>query len=218
MRTLILFWTLISVSLMAQTPPRQLLQIVREPIKEGNAAAFAAIEDETARACAELSCPHPHLALGPVKGTNEVWWFNLFVSENERQRVSDEYAKNGPLLTVLERNSKRKASLTETPVNLLLNYRADLSSDGPLELSGARFVTVTVVTDSVQLRGSFFDAPDETRLLLRPFGTREDAARWADRVGKPTTVLAVRPFWGMPAKEWLDADPEFWAPNPTSAR
>ena len=33
-----------------------------------------------------------------------------------------------------------------------------------------------------------------------------------------TTVLAVRPYLGMPAKDWIAADPEFWKPNPMAGR
>jgi hypothetical protein len=40
-----------------------LVQIVKESIKVGREAEYEAIEHDTARACAELNCPHPHLAL-----------------------------------------------------------------------------------------------------------------------------------------------------------
>jgi hypothetical protein len=29
-----------------------------------------------------------------------------------------------------------------------------------------------------------------------------------------TTLFAVRPYWGMPAQEWIAADPEFWKLSP----
>ena len=95
---------------MAQDNPPQPLQVVREPLKVGEEAAYAAIENES--------------ALG---GPKEVWWLNSFASETDRQRVTEDYLRNGPLMAVLDRNSKRKASVTGTPVNLVLNYRPDLS-------------------------------------------------------------------------------------------
>src|SRR5882672_11321412 len=97
----------------------ELLQVVREPIAVGDEAAYEAIEDDTARACAEFECPHPHLALEPISGPREVWWLNLFASEDDRRRVVDEYARNAPLMATLVRNSTRKAAVTGARVDLL---------------------------------------------------------------------------------------------------
>jgi len=198
--------------------PPQILQVVREPLKVGEEAAYAAIENETARACAELKCPHPHLALEPLGGPKEIWWLNSFASEADRQRVTDDYSRNGPLMAVLERNSKRKASVTGTPVNLVLNYRPDLSRGVRWELACARFVVLTALTGKAPPVGPVFEAPDGTRLVLCPAKTREEAERLASAATGKTTVLAVLPSWGMPASDWLDADPDFWAPNPLMQR
>lgn len=46
--------------------------------------------------------------------------------------------------------------------------------------------------------------------------TRAEAERLATVAGGETTVFALRPYWGMPAKEWIAADPEFWKPDPAS--
>jgi hypothetical protein len=217
-RTTIVTAMLSTVSLLAQSGPPQLLQVVREPVKVGNEAAYTEIENETARACVELKCPHPHLALEPVVGPMEVWWFNLFASEADRQRVTDAYSRNRPLMAVLERNNRRKASHTGTPVDLLLTYRRDLSRGATWGPAGARFVVATITTGSVQRQGSVFDAPDGTRYILRSAKTRDEADALAFGAGGETTVLAVRPSWGLPAKDWIDADPDFWAPNPMLQR
>lgn len=195
------------------TRATQLLQVVREPIKAGKETEYAAIESESAHACAEWKCPHPYLALEPVGEPTEIWWLNTFASEAERQRVTDEYAKNGPLMEILVRNSKRKASLTGTPSDRVLEYRAELSGS-KWEIAGVRFVVVTVARGGELPNGSVFEAVDGTRLVLRPARTREEAERFASAAGGETTVLAVLPSWGMPAKEWMEADPEFWARNP----
>ncbi len=168
--------------------PPQLLQIVREPLKVGEEAAYAAIENETARACAELKCPHPHLALEPLGGPKEVWWLNSFASERDRQRVTEDYLRNGPLMAVLDRNSKRKARVTGTPVNLVLNYRPDLSRAVRWELAGARFVVMTGTTGKAPPDGPVFEAPDGTRLVLCPAKTRDEAERLASSHGKDNRV------------------------------
>ena len=89
MRTATLTGMILVVSLVVQDGSAQLLQVVRESINVGAEAAYAAVETETARACAELRCPHPHLALEPIRGPREIWWFNLFASEANRQQVID---------------------------------------------------------------------------------------------------------------------------------
>jgi hypothetical protein len=193
------------------TRETQLLQVVREPIKARKEAEYAAIESESAHACAEWKCPHPYLALEPVGGPKEIWWLNTFASEAERQRVTDEYAKNGPLMEILVRNSWRKASLTGTSSDRVLEYRAELSGSR-WEAVGVRFLAVTGTTGEAE--GAVFEAVDGTRLVLRPARTREEAEGFASAAGGETMVLAVLPSWGMPAKEWMEADPEFWAPNP----
>jgi len=207
-----------TVSLFAQSGPPQLLQVVREPVKAGDEAAYTEIENETARACVELKGPHPYLALEPVVGPLEVWWLNLFASEADRQRVTDAYTRNRPLMAVLERNGRRKANHTGTPLDLLLSYRRDLSRGAPWEPAGARFIVVTITTGSIQGQGSVFDAPDGTRYILRSAKTREAADALAREVGRETTVLAVHPSWGLPARDWIDADPDFWAANPMLQR
>jgi hypothetical protein len=199
---------------MNQGGPSQVVQIVREPIAAGSEATYEAIEQDTARACAELKCPHPHLALEPVDGAREVWWLNVFSSERERQRVVGEYARNVPLMAVLERNSRRKAEVTGPLIDLRYTFRPELSRGSQLELAGARFVVVTINPDVARSDGAVFEAKDGTRILFRAAGTRQDAERGASRGGARTTVLAIRPSWGMPDKDWLDADPVFWEAHP----
>lgn len=61
-----------------------------------------------------------------------------------------------------------------------------------------------------------FEASDGTRFVLRAVGTRDEADVAAAAVGSEATVFAVRAYWGMPAKEWIAADPEFWKSHPAS--
>jgi hypothetical protein len=215
MRTIVLVQMVLVVSLMAQNKPPQLLQLVRERVKVGSETAYEVIEDERARACAEFNCPHPFLALEPLGGPKEVWWLNSFLSETDRQRVTDEYARNGPLMAAFERTNKPKANVTATSSDLVLKYQPDLSRTGPWDPAGMRFLVVTATEGSVLPGGTVFEAPDGTRLVLHPAKTRVEAERLASEASGEITVLGVRPSWGMPAKEWIDADPSFWAFNPS---
>jgi hypothetical protein len=60
-----------------------------------------------------------------------------------------------------------------------------------------------------------FEAPDGGLFTFRPAGTRHEADILAAEPGPGTTIsLEVRPYWGMPAGDWIAADPEFWKPSP----
>jgi hypothetical protein len=71
---------------------------------------------------------------------------------------------------------------------------------------------------SDRVEGSVYETPDGTRFVLRTFTTREPADAAAAATRAEARVFAVRPYWGMPAQEWIAADPEFWNVNPTAAQ
>lgn len=199
-------------SLVAQADPPRLVQIVREPIKPGGEAAYEAIESDTAVACATLKCPHPHLALESSVGPREVWWLNCFDSELQRLQVSRAYERNLPLMEVLTRNGKEKANYTGETTDSILMYRPELGRGAHWNLSGARFIVVTIVKGTIDTEGSVFAAPDGTYFVMQPVRTADDAERLAK--GPRAIVLAIRASWGMPAVEWIDADRDFWSVNP----
>lgn len=199
---------------MAQERPPTILQIYRDTVKPGREADFKTVEEDAARICAELRFPHSHLAIESLSGPTEVWWLNAFESEEDRQRVADDYGKNPTLKAALEGITRRKEGLTETPVNVYATYRAELSRGASWKVAGARFFVVTISAGDSRMEGAVFEAPDGTRFVFRPFATRPPADAVAAAAGRDTRVFAVRPCWGMPAPEWIAADPAFWKANP----
>ena len=199
-------------------PAPMLLQIYRDFVVRGSEAAYRAIEEDAARICAERSFPHPHLALEPLAGPSEVWWLNGFDSEADRQRVTRDYESDPALVAALQDVGRRKQGLVGTPLDVLARYRADLSRGAPWAVAGTRFFTVTVTAQDPKVEGSAFEAPDGTRFVFRPAHTRRQAERAAAAAGPEALVFAVRPYWGMPAKEWIAADPRFWKPSPMASR
>src|ERR1700736_2146676 len=100
MRMLRRFAGLIGLSMQvgAQSQPPQILQIYRDLLKPGSRAAYSEVEQDIARACAELGFPHPYLAIEPLTGPEEVWFLNGWESAAEQKQVADAYAKNAPLV------------------------------------------------------------------------------------------------------------------------
>jgi hypothetical protein len=197
---------------MARNAPDSLiLQVFREPVLAGCAADYRSVEDEIARNCAELGCPHPHLALESLSDPHEVWWFNAYASEAEKERVEKAYADNQPLIAALEQLSARKRRFTGEGSNRYLRHRTGSPEWTP---AGARYVVSAVVQDPAQGEAPIFDAPDGGQWLIKAATSLEQAESVARIWGAAARVFAVRPYWGFPADEWLEADPEFWKINP----
>ena len=145
---------------MVRDNPPAILQIHRDTLKPGCAAAFTSIEVDAARFCADLKAPHPHLAIEALTGQGEIWWLNGFESEAEKQRVYDAYANNRPLMAALAGIGKRRQDVIATDMDIFASYRADLSRGAPWTIAGARFFVVTVTKDDDRIEGSVFEAPD----------------------------------------------------------
>ena len=199
-----------------ERPPR-LLQIYRDFVNAGSETVFKAVEEDAARVCAELDCPNVHLAMESLTTPTQVWWLTPYESEADKQRVADGYARNRALMAALEGIAERKAGLVGTPVDVIANYRAELSR-GAWKVAGARFFVVTMTNGDPGIGGTAFEAGDGMRLILRGYGSRQEAEVASAESDPDTMAFAVRPYWGMPAREWIAADPEFWQPNPMARR
>ena len=212
--------TIVAVAMLMAMLPRadegapEILQIYRDSLKRGSEADFKAIEEDAARICADLHCPNAHLAMESLTGPTEVWWLTPYASEADKRRVANGYANNPALMAALDGIAKRKVGLVGTPVDVFANYRADLSRGALWNVAGARFFVVTVTKRDPHTEGSVFETVDGTRFIFRAVGSRQQAAAIAAASGSNTTLFAVRPYWGMPAREWIAADPEFWRLNP----
>lgn len=193
----------------------QILQIYRDPLTPGREAEYDAVERDAARLCARLGFPNPHLALESLTGPREVWWLNAFASEAARLQVTREYERNAELVAALEGIGRRKQGLTGTPVDQLTQYRPE-RSNAHWNPAGARFFVVMVTRSTTAARGAAFEAQDGSLYVFTAARTRSDADAQARARGAGAMVFAVRPAWGMPAPEWIAADPEFWRENPTT--
>jgi hypothetical protein len=193
-------------------PPR-ILQIVREPLKPGCEAAYSAIEEDTARISAALGCPHPYLGAECVVGSPEVWWFNGYESAAEQAQVAAAYAKNMRLLAAVQQNGTRKASLTRAPIEAFAIFREDASVGAPWVLGAGRFLVITVSRSDVRMIGTVFEAAAGVRYRVTATQTRDQADAAHARAGGESYVLAVRPDWSFPARDWIESDPALWQPH-----
>jgi hypothetical protein len=187
-----------------------IMLIHRDTLKPDCEAAYRAIEEDAARFCAELNCTHSHAAIEALNGTRQVWWLNQFASEEDKQRVADGFASNHPLMEALAGISKRREDVIARDEDVFVEHRPHLSRGAPWSIAGARFFVAEVTNGEPLTQGSVFETDNGTRYVFNPTRTLEEAERVAATAGDRATVFAVRPYWGMPAKEWIAADPEFW--------
>jgi hypothetical protein len=206
----------LGVALTAQDRPPQIPQVYLDSVRPGGEAIFKVIEEDAARICAEMQCPNAHMALESLTSPKEVWWLTPYDSGAERERVAAAYAANPELVAALQGIDERKKAVTGMPVNLFVNHRQDESGSVRWQFAGARYVVVTVTKQVRSVEGVMFMAADGTRFIFRMAGTLEQAKGMV--TAPDARIFAIRPYWGMPAKEWIAADPDFWATNPMAAR
>jgi hypothetical protein len=195
----------------------QILQIYRDYVMPGGEATYRAIEEDAARICVELACPHPHLAIESLDSPHEVWWLNAYGSETQVQQVAAAYQANVELTAALAAIARRKEAITGRPSNELLHHRPDLSTDQAWDLGGARFMVVAETLEEHRLPGSVYEAPDGRRVVLRIATAPEAADALVRAGGLAGRIFAVRPYWGLPSPDWIAAAPAFWSANPAAA-
>jgi len=200
----------------AQVQTPNVLLVVREHVRPDSAKVYAKNESEIAGICARLKCPHPYLALASLYGPREVWWLNVFESQQDKERVDRAWAGNATLMAQLRPLGKRKEQLRQGLTTTLATYRPDLSTGVILRINGARFFVITVRHDRHNADGAVFESPDGQYFAITPAETRDVADRAAARAGAGSRILAVQPQWSFPADSWIAADPVFWKDNPAA--
>jgi hypothetical protein len=76
-----------------------------------------------------------------------------------------------------------------------------------------RFLVITIAKEHLQIDGTVFETDDHIQLVVNAAQTRGQADALAAAAGPQSIIFAVRPYWGMPATEWIAADPAFWHVN-----
>jgi hypothetical protein len=197
--------------------PPTILQIYREFWKPGNIAASRKIETEASRVCIKLKCPHPYLGLESLTGPTEVWFLNGYDSSTEQAQVGEDYQKNSDLIEALNQILVRRKPLSKADdVNVFTKYQQNLSRGAPWNLGQGRFLVITVTKpdllakSNLVIDGTAFEADDGTQFIFSAARTRQEADARAAAAGSHTRVFAVRPYWSLPAKDWIAMDPPFW--------
>jgi hypothetical protein len=184
-----------------------ILQIYREHVKHGCESDYSALEQDTARMAITLRCPNPYLAAESLNGPKVIWWFNAYESAEAQRQVALDYMKNAQLMDQLQRNSARKLPWTCDTSDVFAFFRPQLSH-GPAWHPGlGRYLSITESKGSDVTTGTVFETAEGTRFTIAAYATRAEANVHSPRAH----LLAVRPEWSVPSRQWIDADPQFWS-------
>jgi hypothetical protein len=195
----------------AAAEPPQILEIYRDFVKPGSETAYVGIEKDAARICAEMMCPHPYMGIESLTGPKEVWFFNGYSSAAELEQTRDGYKKKPALLAALDEIGKRKVGLIAEPSEVFPNYRRKVSSGTPWAMEQGRYLVITVTQRNVRPNGTVFETEQGIRFVIAPARTRDEADAKRAAAGSDANIFAIRPYFSMPAAEWVAADPEFWS-------
>lgn len=198
-----------SGGLVRAEPPR-ILYIYREFWKPGTQADLDRIETKGARMCINLKCPHPYLGIESLTGSKEVWYLNGFTSTEEQKRVAEEYNKKGLFAAMNQYAQQRAPFQSEAGKDGFSNYRPELSHGVPWSMGQGRFLVIVVTKGNPQSDGTVFETEEGVRFIVTPAQTRAEANTKLSSAGSGAKIFAVRPYFSMPASEWVAADPLFW--------
>ena len=199
----------LATPVIAAEPP-QILEIYRDFVKPGSEATYTRIEKDAAHICAEMKCPHPYMGIEALTGPKEVWFLNGYSSAAELEQTRDGYKKKPALLAALDGIAKRKAGLIAEPSEVFPSYRRELSSGTPWSMALGRYLVITVMQGNSRPNGTVFGTEQGVRFVIVPARTREEADAKRAATGSEANIFAIRPYFSMPAEEWVAADPEFW--------
>lgn len=193
-----------------QGQPPHLLQIVIERLHAGVEKDYGSIEEELRSACARLGAPNRYLALVSTDGPTEVWWLNMYDSQLAVDRVVEAYTANTELMSALRELSAKKTGMTEPPVDLMTEFRGDLSDPEAWRIGELPYAVVREVPELARSHGAVFQAPDGRFFGWTAASDRDSAERQAARLGKGARILKAEPKWSLPQEAWVIANPVLW--------
>ncbi len=126
----------------SQSAPAPLLQIIREEVKVGRAAAHEKIEAGWPRAFAKASWPYSYVALDSVTGPREAWFVARWKSFADYEKSLAEESASAVLQAQLQALSAQDAEAINSTRNIVALYRPGLSHNPRPGMAGVRYMRV----------------------------------------------------------------------------
>jgi hypothetical protein len=198
---------LVPLPVFAQQPPA-ILQLTIERLEPGGESKYGDIERRLLELCTRLGCPNAYLALEALAEPKEVWWFVMYQSAADIERVANAYAANQPLLDGLRELQALKQGISAVTLERTTKLHAGLGDAAPWRVGSEPFAVIATSTNA--RRGAVFAAPDGMRFWIVSAPTRGAAEAAAAELGGSARVFEARPEWSKPETAWIAANPELW--------
>lgn len=157
-----------------------------------------------------MNCPNRYVALASIAPPKEVWWLNAYSSQADVDRIVQAYANNPALTSAMNELAQGKRGLTSEPIDMMAEYRPDLSDLSPWRIGEQRFAAVLEMREPAKAHGAVFQVPDGRAFAFAATANREEAERLALGLRPALRVFEVRPEWSFPDDVWVERNPELW--------
>jgi hypothetical protein len=181
----------------AGAPPK-MLNLVRQTLKRGAAAAYAGLEATIARAYHQARIPLYWVCLQSAKNPEEILYFNVYDAADGANRAATTYRETVPKHPDLVRLQQRVATLGAAPPTTMLTSRRDEFVYGGKEVDFATMgaLRVTVFHVKPGHEGDFVDAAQTGRAV--PWQLYEDTTSPTFFLVAPLKTPSERRDSGLP--------------------
>jgi hypothetical protein len=189
-----------------------LLQIVVERVRSDSIDEYGRIEEQLLAACRRLGAPNTYLALVTVDQPTEVWWFTMYESQADVDRVVNAYEQNVPLTSKLRELGALKSGMAETASDHLTSFRQDLSGQQDWKVGELEYVVIQEQRSPSNSPGMVFQRPDGTTFIVHAAASLQSAREISRVAGAGARLFRVEPTWSLPKASWMSANPSLWEP------
>jgi hypothetical protein len=142
----------------AENTPPVLLQIEREEVRPGKAAAHAATEAAWAAAYVKAQSPVQWLGMTTISGPAEAWFLTAHESFAELEKNDASVEANPALRSERDKMSAADGELLTRTSTIIARYRPNLSYQATVKLPAMRYMTVDITRVKAGRVAEFTDA------------------------------------------------------------
>ncbi|HWC97887.1 MAG TPA: hypothetical protein VG456_14080 [Candidatus Sulfopaludibacter sp.] len=198
----------------AATP--QILRINRYTLRPETESAMRNLQKQVALALVQWGNPQPSVAIEALTGPKEVWCLTGFQSSQEQRQIAEKLEGNDILRSALDRIESQVRVLTGNPSTVMATYQQSGRRGRSWLMGRGHYLVIAVSPVPSGIEGTCYQTAAGQQYFISATRTRKDADARAAQAGPTAHVFAIRPTWGMPAREWVNADPEFWNASPVA--
>ena len=189
---------------LAPEAPAKVLQIIREEIKAGRAAAHEKYEAGYVKAY-KAAKRTPYLAMSALTGPSEAWFIVSFPSYAALEKETDATAKDATLSAELERLDEGDAAYRTGGRTMIAEYKPELSYHARGDFSGVHYIEVTIVHVRPGHSREYEELVSASKKAHEQANVDEHFGVYEIASGMPTGTYVV--FAGLNSLAELDSDP-----------